>query len=330
MTGIVGRMFREFALTLTIAVVVSAIISLTLTPMMCARILRAPKERNSGVLGMVDRGMDWMNEGYRRSVVWAVNRGWLMLVLTGITLVITGLLYVTIPKGFLPVQDTGLISAVVETEPTSSFDAMKQTQSLVGNRLRADPAVQSVIAVIGTSASNLTLNTASYSIVLKPLDQRDISATDLIDRLRASVADIPGIHPTFQSIRDISISTRASRAPYQYTLTGTNTATVADWADRLARRLQQNPLLIDVTSEVEMGGGRLAITVNRETAARLGVSMQAINDTLYDAFGQRQISTIYGQANQYRVILEAAQRTGAIRNPWKNSMSKARAVPSCR
>ncbi|MVA54979.1 efflux RND transporter permease subunit [Agrobacterium vitis] len=308
MTGIVGWMFREFALTLTIAVVVSAVISLTLTPMMCARILRAPKERNSGVLGMVDRGMDWMNEGYRRSVVWAVNRGWLMLALTGVTLVVTGLLYVTIPKGFLPVQDTGLISAVVETEPTSSFDAMKQTQALVGNRLRADPAVESVIAVIGTSASNLTLNTASYSIVLKPLDQRDISATDLIDRLRASVADIPGIHPTFQSIRDISISTRASRAPYQYTLTGNNTATVADWADRLARRLQQNPLLIDVTSEVEMGGGRLAITVNRETAARLGVSMQAINDTLYDAFGQRQISTIYGQANQYRVILEAAQR----------------------
>ncbi|WP_377297109.1 efflux RND transporter permease subunit [Rhizobium sp. SGZ-381] len=308
MTGIVGRMFREFALTLTIAVVVSAVISLTLTPMMCARILRAPKERNSGVLGLVDRGMDWMNEGYRRSVIWAVNRGWLMLALTGVTLAVTIVLYVTIPKGFLPVQDTGLISAVVETEPTSSFDVMKDTQKRVGDRFRADPAVESVIAVIGTSASNLTLNTASYSIVLKPRDEREVSATDLIDRLRASVADIPGIRPTFQSIRDISISTRASRAPYQYTLTGTNTTTVAGWADRLAARLQQNPLLVDVSSEVEMGGGRLSITVNRETAARLGVSMQAINDTLYDAFGQRQISTIYGQANQYRVILEAGER----------------------
>ncbi|MDO1584964.1 multidrug efflux RND transporter permease subunit [Rhizobium oryzicola] len=308
MTGIVGRMFREFALTLTIAVVVSAIISLTLTPMMCARILRAPKERSSGLLGLTDRFMDWMNEGYHKSVVWAVNRGWLMLSLTAITLGVTVALYIAIPKGFLPVQDTGLITAVVETEPTSSFDVMKATQQNIGNRLRDDPAVESVIAVIGTSATNLTLNTASYTIVLKPQDERAISATDVIDRLRERVAGIPGVHATFQSVRDISISTRASRAPYQYTLTGTATATVADWADRLARRLQQNPLLVDVTSEVEMGGGRLAIQVNRETAARLGVSMQGISDTLYDAFGQRQISTIYGQANQYRVILEASQR----------------------
>ncbi|MCJ8510409.1 efflux RND transporter permease subunit [Rhizobium lemnae] len=308
MTGIVGRMFREFALTLTIAVVVSAIISLTLTPMMCARILRAPKARSTGILGLSDRFMDWVNRGYHRSVVWAVDRGWLMLGLTAITLGVTVFLYLIIPKGFLPVQDTGMITAVVETEPTSSFDAMKTTQQVIGDRLRQDPAVESVVAVIGTSATNLTLNTASYRIVLKPQDERDISSTDLIDRLRERVAGIPGIHATFQSVRDISISTRASRAPYQYTLTGTNAATVADWAERLARRLQQDSLLIDVTSEVELGGGRLAIQVNRETAARLGVSMQAISDTLYDAFGQRQISTIYGQANQYRVILEAAER----------------------
>ncbi|MDQ0458177.1 efflux RND transporter permease subunit [Rhizobium paknamense] len=308
MTGIVGRMFREFALTLTIAVVVSAIISLTLTPMMCARILKPPKERHAGLLGLTDRFMAWMNEGYRKSVVWAVDRGWLMLSLTGLTLAVTVGLYIIIPKGFLPVQDTGLITAVIETEPTSSFAVMKTTQQDIGDRLRQDPAIESVIAVIGTSASNLTLNTASYTLVLKPQGERDISATDLIDRLRARVSGIPGVHATFQSVRDISISTRASRAPYQYTLTGTNTATVADWANKLAHRLQQNPILVDVTSEVEMGGGRLAIQVNRETAARLGVSMQAISDTLYDAFGQRQISTIYGQANQYRVILEAAER----------------------
>ncbi|OLP61999.1 acriflavine resistance protein B [Xaviernesmea oryzae] len=308
MTGIVGRMFREFALTLTIAVVVSAVVSLTLTPMMCARILRAPKTRNTGLLGLSDRFMAWLNDGYHRSLVWAVQRSWLMLGVTALTLAVTIALYIAVPKGFLPVQDTGLITAVIEAEPTSSFSVMKAMQQTVGDRLRADPAVESVVAVIGTSATNLTLNTARYTIVLKPQDERKISAADLIDRLRARVADMPGISATFESVRDIAISTRASRAPYQYTLTGTNTATVAEWADRLARRLQQSPLLIDVNSDAEMGGGRLAIDVDRETAARLGVSMQAISDALYDAFGQRQISTIYGQANQYRVVLEAAER----------------------
>jgi multidrug efflux pump len=163
-----------------------------------------------------------------------------------------------------------------------------------------------VVSVVGASASNLTLNTGSLSLILKPRNERSASAADMIERLRNEVADIPGVHVTFQSVRDISISTRSSRSPYQYTLTGTDTATVVDWSQRLVQRLQQSPKLIDVTSEVEMGGGRIFVDVDRETASRLGVSMQAVSDTLNDAFGQRQITTIYGQANQYRVILEAA------------------------
>ncbi|WFU08683.1 efflux RND transporter permease subunit [Rhizobium sp. CB3090] len=306
MTGIVGRMFREFALTLTIAVVVSAVISLTLTPMMCARILRKPKEHRRGLLAGTDRGMGRLVEGYRRSLVWVVDRSALMLLITVVTLAATIALYIVIPKGFLPPQDTGLITAVVETEPTTSFEAMKQTQEAVAERLRKDPDVTGIVSVVGTSASNLTSNTGNLSLILKPRGQRTASAADIIDRMRGEVADLPGIHVTFQSVRGISISTRVSRAPYQYTLTGTDTATVVDWAEKLAQRLQQSPKLIDVGSEVEMGGGRIFVNVDRETASRLGVSMQAVSDTLNDAFGQRQIATIYGQANQYRVILEAA------------------------
>jgi multidrug efflux pump len=306
MTGIVGRMFREFALTLTIAVVVSAIISLTLTPMMCARILRRPKEQRRGFLSGADRAMNWMVSGYQRSLVWAVDRSALMLIVTAITLAATIGLYIVIPKGFLPPQDTGLITAVIETEPTTSFESMKTTQATVTDRLRSDPDITGIVSVVGSSASNLTLNTGALTLVLKPRNQRSASADDMIERLRGEVSDIPGVHVTFQSVRDISISTRAARAPYQYTLTASDAASVVDWSQRLAQRLEESPKLIDVSSEVETGGGRIFVDVDRETASRLGVSMQAVSDTLNDAFGQRQITTIYGQVNQYRVILEAA------------------------
>jgi len=306
MSGIVGRMFREFALTLTIAVVVSAVISLTLTPMMCARILRRPAEGRRGLLAGADRVMDRVIAGYHRSLVWAVDRSALMLILTIATLAATVALYVFIPKGFLPPQDTGLITAVIETEPTTSFDAMKRTQAIVTDRLRQDQDVTGIVSVVGASANNLTLNTGTLSLVLKPRSERTSSVPEVIDRLRREVSQLPGVRVTFQGVRDISISTRVSRAPYQYILTGATAASVADWADRLAKRLEQLPELVDVSSEVEMGGGRLLLDVDRETASRLGVSMQAVSDTLNDAFGQRQITTIYAQSNQYRVILEAA------------------------
>ena len=230
-----------------------------------------------------------------------------MLTLTALTLVATIALYIVIPKGFLPPQDTGLITAVVETEPTTSFEAMKRTQTVVADKLKADPDISGVVSVVGASANNLHPQHRH----VEPRAQAERTSEHL-PRPRSStasaatVAGLPGVHVTFQSVRDISISTRSSRAPYQYTLTGTDTAAVVDWAQKLAARLQQAPSLVDVASEVEMGGGRIFVNVDRETASRLGVSMQAVSDTLNDAFGQRQIATIYGQSNQYRVILEAA------------------------
>lgn len=307
MSGIVGRMFREFALTLTIAVVVSAVVSLTLTPMMCARILRAPKEHGPGKRGFLDRAMARVTEGYRASVIWAVRHGWLMLALTAATLAVTVALYLTIPKGFLPAQDTGLVTVAVEAEPGRSFAAMREVQNAVGTRFQTDPAVESVIASVGVGAGNVAPNTVSYSLVLKPRSERE-NADAVIRRLRHGLADMAGVRASFQSVRDIAIGTRAGRAAYQYTLTGTEADEVTEWAGRLAAALQHEPSLTDVTSEAEAGGNRLAVEVNRATAARLGVTVQTISDTLYDAFGQRQISTIYGQANQYRVVLEADPR----------------------
>jgi multidrug efflux pump len=306
MTGIVGRMFREFALTLTIAVVVSAVISLTLTPMMCARILRKPRERRRGPMSGIDRATAMATAGYEKSLVWVVDRSALMLLLTALTLAATIFLYIVIPKGFLPPEDTGLITAVIEAEPSTSFEAMQRTQATVAEMLRRDPDVSGVVSVAGASASNLTLNTGTLSLVLKPREERTSSATDIMDRLHSEVSGLPGVQVTFQSVQDIRISTRSGRAPYQYTLTGTDTASVVQWAERLVGRLRDAPELSDVASEIEMGGGRIFVNVDRETASRLGVSMQAVSDTLNDAFGQRQIATIYGQANQYRVILEAA------------------------
>lgn len=305
MTGIVGRMFREFALTLTIAVVVSAVISLTLTPMMCARLLKPGHGERKGVLDWIDRGFDTLIRGYRASLVWTLRHGFLMLLLTFGTLATTIWLYVAMPKGFLPQQDTGLITAVIQAEPTASFDAMKRAQASITEIARKDPDILSAIATIGVSGSNLTSNTGSLSLVLKPRNERKADATDIIQRLQAETGRLPGLRVTYQSVQDIRITARAGRAPYQYTLTGTDAGDVDRWADQLADELERSGVMRDVTSEVQNGGARLFVDVDRDTASRLGVSMQDISNALNNAFGQRQIATIYAQANQYRVILEA-------------------------
>ncbi|WP_413987992.1 efflux RND transporter permease subunit [Labrys okinawensis] len=305
MTGIVGRMFREFALTLTIAVVVSAVVSLTLTPMMCARLLTASHGKRSGPLEWIERGFDKVIQGYRTSLVWTLRHGFLMLLLTLGTLATTIWLYIAIPKGFLPQQDTGLITAVIQAEPTASFEAMKRMQASVADIARKDPDVVSVVSSIGVSGTNLTSNTGSLSLVLKPRNERQADATAIIERLQAQTGKIPGITVTYQSVQDIRITARAGRAPYQYTLTGTDAAEVDNWADELAAELRRSPLMRDVASEVQNGGSKLFVQVDRDTASRLGVSMQDVSNALNNAFGQRQIATIYAQANQYRVILEA-------------------------
>ena len=313
MTGLVGRMFREFALTLTIAVVASAIVSLTLTPMMCSRLLRQSGGSIGGggdnalsrhFSGLIDRTV----EVYHQSLLWVLRRQRETLIVTLVTLAATIFLYIVMPKGFLPLQDTGLITAVTEAGTDVSFDEMQRRQSRVETIIRADPDVTGVVSVIGVSPLNATPNAGRLAITLKPRDARSSRVDAIIERLKDGVAGIPGMNVYFQATQDIQISTRVSRAQYQYTLVGSDAAEVLEWADKLTRQLRGNPALNEVASEAQEGGPRVNVDVDREQAGRLGVSMQSITDTLNDAFGQRQISTIYGQANQYRVILEAQPR----------------------
>ncbi|HVG51665.1 MAG TPA: efflux RND transporter permease subunit [Xanthobacteraceae bacterium] len=307
MTGLVGRMFREFALTLTIAVITSAVVSLTLTPMMCSRLLRRPEEdRPRGRLAQrLEDIVDGTVEFYRRSLEWVLERQRATLWLTFATVAITIALYVFIPKGFLPQQDTGMIIAITEAGPEVSFAEMTQLQGKVADAVRADPDVTGVVSIAGVTTLNATPNAGRLTITLKPRNDRRAFVTEIVDRLESRVASIPGMRVYFLPVQDIQIGTRVSRAQFQYTLTGTDAKEVAAWADRLTKQLQQSPILRDVANEAQEKGLRALINVDREKAGRLGISMQIVNDTLNDAFGQRQISTIYGQANQYRVILEA-------------------------
>jgi multidrug efflux pump len=309
MTGLVGRMFREFALTLTIAVVASAVISLTLTPMMCARLLRRDHGSVSHPLAQkLNAWVDHTVEGYRRSLEWVLRHQFETLVVTLITLAATIVLYVAIPKGFLPSQDTGLITAVTEAGIDVSFEEMQRQQRRIETIVENDRDVAGVVSVIGVSPVNPTPNAGRLTITLKPRSERTARAEAIIARLKDKVASIPGMIVYFQAAQDIQISTRASRAQYQYTLTGTDAQEVTDWAARLAQALRGNPALREVASEAQDGAPRINVDIDREKAGRLGISMQVVSDTLYDAFGQRQISTIYAQANQYRVILEAQPR----------------------
>jgi len=309
MTGLVGRMFREFALTLTIAVVASAIVSLTLTPMMCARLLRhTPAGSENAFTTRFHELTERTVAYYGRSLEWVLQRQRQTLIVTLATLAATILLYIAMPKGFLPLQDTGLITAVTEAGTDVSFSEMQRRQRQVEDTIRGDPDVSSVVSVIGVSPINATPNAGRLAITLKPLGQRRARVEEIVARLKRSVAGVAGMTVYFQATQDIQISTRVSRALYQYTLVSTDRPEVIEWADKLVHRLRGDPVFQEVASEAQEGGPRVQVEVDREQAGRLGVSMQSVTDTLNDAFGQRQISTIYGQANQYRVILEAQPR----------------------
>jgi multidrug efflux pump len=307
MTGVVGRMFREFALTLTMAVVVSAVVSLTVTPMLCAKLLR---HEAGAALPAWQRLTDWpmtaLSRIYDRTLLVALRHRGFMLLVTAGTLALTLWLYVVSPKGFLPVQDTGLISAVLEAAPDASFREVSRLQDLVTREVSADPDVASVVSVVGIGPLNATANTARITVVLKAREQRTDDATTIAKRLTLATAKLAGVRVFLEPVQDIQISTRASRAQYQYTLSGTDTDQLLIWADRLRDRLVKGGLLRNVTAETNDGGLRVYVDVDREKAGRLGIGMQQIDDTLYSAFGQRQISTIYAQSNQYRVVLEAA------------------------
>ncbi len=308
MSGLVGRMFREFALTLTIAVVTSAIVSLTLTPMMCSRILRH-SAGGSGLripgMATVGRWIDATVEAYHRSLLAVLRHQRATLVVTFVTLAATIALYVIAPKGFLPLQDTGSIVAVTEAGPDVSFIEMQARQTEVSNAIRGDGDVLNVVSVVGSGSVNPTPNVGRFVVTLRPRDEKRDGIDAVLDRLKQRVAGIPGVRVYFLPVQDIQISTRSSRSLYQYTLTAADADEVGDWSDKLVKEMSHDPIFRDVSSEGQEGGLRAFLNVDRERAGQLGVSLQSVNDTLNDAFGQRQISTIYGQANQYRVVLEA-------------------------
>lgn len=305
MTGVVGRMFREFALTLTIAVVVSAIISLTLTPMLCAVLLRrapadAPPRR--------DIFTTWLDRLYQRSLAFAMTRERLMLMLTAGTLVLTVLLFVFMPKGFLPRQDTGLISVVLEASPDVSFDRLRNLQQDVSQVFLKDPDVKGVVSVLGVGSLNATTNVGRMTVTLHNYRERRASAAAIADRLKNAGEHVPGVTLFAQPVQDIQITTRPSRSQYQYTLTASDGGELLYWSNKLVEQLRRTPGLRNIAAETQEGGLRALMRIDREKMGRLGISAQNVDDVLNDAFGQRQISTIYTQSNQYRVILEAAQQ----------------------
>ncbi|HVG50762.1 MAG TPA: efflux RND transporter permease subunit, partial [Xanthobacteraceae bacterium] len=242
---------------------------------------------------------------YGRTLEWVLHRQAATLWLTLLTFVATVLLYIVIPKGFIPHQDTGVIVAITEAGSEVSFSEMTTLQQKVTDAIRRDPDVTGVVSIAGVTTLNPTPNAGRMTITLKPRNERRAFVTEIVERLQANVAPIPGIKTYFLPVQDVQISTRSSRAQFQFTMTGADAKDVSLWSERLAARMSESPLFRDVASEAQDNGLRAMIKVDREKAGRLGISMQLVNDTLNDAFGQRQISTIYGQANQYRVILEA-------------------------
>jgi multidrug efflux pump len=301
MGGVVGRLFKEFSVTLSVAVAVSAVVSLTLTPMMCGRML---KPRRDEPASRSDQFFGRMLRGYRRSLELSMRHQGFMLGIAVLTLAGTIVLYVVIPKGFLPQQDTGAIIATTEAAQSISIPAMSALQQKAAAIVQRDPAVEGVASLVGAGEVNPTPNVGRLSITLKPRSQRG-PIDGVIARLQASLQDVAGLSVFMQPVQDIQIGARVSRTQYQYTLTDTDQAELDEWTPRLIARLRQIPELTNVTSDQQDNGFATRIVVDRDAATRLGVTMQAIEDVLYDAFGQRQVSTIYQQSNQYRVVLSA-------------------------
>lgn len=298
MQDVVGRLFREFAITLAVAILISLIISLTLTPMMCARLLK-PQAKQAQE--------DWLTRiiaGYGRSLTWVLRHQTLTLIVAVATFLLTALLWIWVPKGFFPEQDTGVIQGVSEAPQTISFAAMAERQQRLTDVLLQDPAVRSVSAQIGVDGDNPTLNTGRVLINLKPFAERDVSAGQVIERLRPELAQVLGIELFLQPVQDLSIEDRVSRTQYQFSLESADPELLDRWAPELIEYLQQQPELRDVASDQQVAGLQYYLHIDRDLAGRLGVNISAITDALYDAFGQRQISTIFTQTSQYRVVLE--------------------------
>ncbi len=300
MQDVVGRLFREFAITLAVAILISLVVSLTLTPMMCAKLLK-PQTADVSRPDWVER----LIGGYSRWLSWVLRHQTLTLLVAVATLGLTVVLYLAVPKGFFPVQDTGVIQGISEAPQSISFRAMSERQQALARVILADPAVASLSSYIGVDGDNVTLNSGRLLINLKPHGERDLTASQVIDRLRPELARVPGIELYLQPVQDLSIEDRISRTQFQFSLETPDSELLQEWTPRLVEALRERPELTDVASDLQNAGLQIYLDIDRDAAARLGIQVADITNALYDAFGQRQISTIFTQASQYRVVLEA-------------------------
>ena len=305
MGDIVGRLFREFAVTLSVTILVSAVVSLTLTPMMCAKILKHTPEAQQGTFYRVsEKAFESIIALYGRTLRWVLRHQTMTLFVAMVTLAATFLLFYEIPKGFFPIQDTGVIQGVSEAEQTISFKAMSERQQSLAKVLLQDPAVDSISSFIGIDGTNTTMNTGRIQINLKPLGERNMSASDVIRRLQPGLAKVTGITLYMQPVQDLTVEDRVSRTQFQYTLEDPNAEELNTFVPQMVARLQALPELRDVASDQQVNGLRVKMVFDRDTAYRLGITPTTIDNTLYDAYGQRQVSTMFTQLNQYHVVLE--------------------------
>jgi len=305
MGDVVGRLFREFAVTLAVTIVVSAVVSLTLTPMMASRILRHnPEEQQGRLYQASERAFNGMISFYGRTLKFVLRYQTVTLLVAVATLLLTVYLYIVIPKGFFPVQDTGIIQGISQATPSIGPQGMAQKQQELASVVLEDPAVESLSSFIGADGTNTTTNSGRMSINLKPLEERKINASDVIRRLQSKLSRVQDIQLFMQPVQNITVDDRVSRTQYQFTLEDADANELNDWTNRFVARLKQLPELEDVATDQQLGGLAVSLVIDRPTASRLGIAPTTIDNTLYDAFGQRQINTMYTQLNQYHVILE--------------------------
>ena len=306
MGDVVGRLFREFAVTLAVTIIFSAVVSLTLTPMMSARILRHnPKEQQGRLYRASEHAFERMIAFYGRTLKFVLEYQTITLLVAVATLLLTVFLYIVIPKGFFPVQDTGVIQGISQAPPAIGSNAMAEKQQQLAQTVLADPAVESLSSFIGADGTNTTTNSGRMSINLKPLSQRKISASEVIRRLKPKLDRVQGIQLFMEPVQNITVDDRVSRTQYQYTLEDPDVNELDEWTNRFVDRLKQLPELEDVATDQQPGGLAVSLVIDRISASRLGIAPSTIDNTLYDAFGQRQINTMYTQVNQYHVVLES-------------------------
>lgn len=310
MADVVGRLFREFAITLAVAILISLIVSLTLTPMLCAKLLRHTPEKNQyKIYQKIAEAIDWLIRHYALGLTFVLRHQTATLLVAIATFILTVLLYLVIPKGFFPVQDTGVIQGISEASQSISFKAMAEKQQQLVDVLLKNPNVVSLSSYIGVDGDNTTLNSGRILINLKPHEERKLTASQIIEELQPTINNLSGIKLYMQPIQDLSIEDKVSRTQYQFTLNSPDEALLRKWTPYLVSELNKQTELVDVNSDLQEQGLQIYLDINRDMASRLGISVSSILDTLYDAYGQRQISTIFTQANQYRIVLEANNGT---------------------